>query len=486
MGDYLFLPDLKSLAMRNFETVNASNCISIYHFAEIYQCEELLSRSRQFIIANFTAVATTNEFLNLSNKEVEMWISIDEIDVRAEENVFEIIVAWIGRDESERKKYFAELFRQVRLVYVSRDFLCSTIATNYHVEANDGCLDRVKGALKLIDSNNFDDLSNPPRKSPAIVVCSEKHLHCYFPREDTWCRLADSSTSNHRNQIASLCHGELYSFSPSIFRSSGISMSQLRRYDLFSNTWTPLPYYGEGHLKQIVVRYGKIYGLVAKPCPECRGRLDGYCWPLRCPECRRYPHTLYQKCVISRYIPESNVWQDITSFISGLRERVCLVAKDNFIYLIGGGVRGERSKYLSDVDRYDFNQNTWDKVADMQEARMLPCGASAHGKIFIAGGNKGGPETCEVYNERSNEWQFIGSLVTRWSLLRSMVCCDGNLYLLGGLHGREYEGATVELYDHDKDKWIKKTKIPFHQYEDTECGFVSACSMGICKKYLWH
>ena len=37
--------------------------------------------------------------------------------------------------------------------------------------------------------------------------------------------------------------------------------------------------------------------------------------------------------------------------------------------------------YLSDVDRYDLNQNTWKKVADMREARMLPCGAVVHGNI---------------------------------------------------------------------------------------------------------
>jgi len=32
----------------------------------------------------------------------------------------------------------------------------------------------------------------------------------------------------------------------------------------------------------------------------------------------------------------------------------------------------------------DLYQNTWEKVADMREERMLPCGAAAHRKIFIA------------------------------------------------------------------------------------------------------
>ena len=411
MADYLFLPKLKSLSMRvveNLEAMNASNCISIYRFAELYRCDEVLSRTTQFILANFTSVSKTNDFLNLSNKEVEMWISSDEIDVTTEENVFEILLAWIDRDEKERKKYFADLFRQVRLVYVSRDFLCGAIATNYHVRANDGCLDLVKGALKAIDSNNFNDLSVPPRMAPAIVVCSEEHVLCYFPREDRWCNVGDSLDSHHRTQIASICHNELYSFSPSNLE---VPMSQMHSYDLFSNTWMPLPYYEEGTMKQIVVRNGcEIYGLVTKyRCLLCDKRLSGLCPCLRslydrnysCFECRgRFPHAVCQTChikgefdvaVISRYVPESTVWQDITTFDLALRERVCLVANDDFIYFIGGGLRGVMNKYLSDVNRYNLNQNTWEKVADMQEARMLPCGAAAHGKIFIAGGNKGAP-----------------------------------------------------------------------------------------------
>lgn len=257
-------------------------------------------------------------------------------------------------------------------------------------------------------------------------------------------------------------------------------MPQLDSCDLFSNTWTPLQYNGERGLKQIVVRNGcEIYALVQQRCRECRG-------------CKA--NTVCQNChdgeldvsLITKYIPEGNVWQEITSFVSGLRERICLVAKDSCIYFIGGGVRGVKDKYLSDVDRYELSLNTWDKVADIQEARMLPCRAAAHGKVFITGGNKGASDTCEMYNERSNDWHLIGSLVTRGSAFRSMVCCDGNLYVLGGYYGSDSEGAIVECYDPNKDTWRETVTIPFDQYGDTEIGFVSVCSIGICKEFLRH
>jgi len=56
--------------------------------------------------------------------------------------------------------------------------------------------------------------------------------------------------------------------------------------------------------------------------------------------------------------------------------------------------------------------------------------------------------------------------------------------VLGGCYDSNCEGATVERYDYDNDKWIKTTTILFHQNENAVCGFVSACSMGISKKCL--
>ena len=46
----------------------------------------------------FVAVAKTEDFLNLSSKEAEEWISSDENIVEGEEEVFEM--KWIERSES--------------------------------------------------------------------------------------------------------------------------------------------------------------------------------------------------------------------------------------------------------------------------------------------------------------------------------------------------------------------------------------------------
>ena len=218
VADYLFLEKLKLLAGGIVaQTLNTSNCISTFYFAEKYQCKDLLSNTGKFILANFTSIYASNReyVLNMSSREVEMWISSDGINVSAEEDVFEIILAWIDHDRSQRKRYFVELFRHVRLVYVSREFLRHDIATNELVKDNESCLTLVKDAISLVDSQTCDNLGVPPRRSletPVIVINLGENILCYFPRENSWCKLGKIPA-----EFISLngkfvpCNGQLYS-----------------------------------------------------------------------------------------------------------------------------------------------------------------------------------------------------------------------------------------------------------------------------------
>ena len=61
---------------------------------------------------------------------------------------------------------------------------------------------------------------------------------------------------------------------------------------------------------------------------------------------------------------------------------ICVVAKGNFIYFIGGFAR-EGGGLLTDSDRYDISSNTWNKIVDLQEARSGARGAVAYGKFSL-------------------------------------------------------------------------------------------------------
>lgn len=132
-ADYLLIPNLKTIVGRFIEEkckLSASDCLSIYYFAERYRLASLAFNSRKFIFSNFAAVAKSEDFLDLKSREVEQWICSDELAVAAEDDVFKIILEWIEQNKSERKTKFEELFPHVRLAFVSRDYLLRDVVTN--------------------------------------------------------------------------------------------------------------------------------------------------------------------------------------------------------------------------------------------------------------------------------------------------------------------------------------------------------------------
>ena len=464
LADYLVLPHLKTIAGNTVaEKLNVSNCVSTYHFAENYHCEKLISDARNYILSNFATVAETEEFLNLSSNKVKMCISSDEINVSAEEDVFKIILTWIDHEKNQRKEHFAELFREVRLVYISRDFLHNDIVTNDLVNRNESCMDLVNDAVNLIDSKSFHHLRVKPRKSleiPVIVVgCAgrkrEDEILCYYPRVDKWSRLRDGVPDSvnlfyQDAKHAVSCHGNLY------FIYSRYIVS----YYSFSSKWKAISNKARREIDCVCVSNEEdIYALMCE-------------YGESCPDCVFLPPTEdFLPCgkrhlsYLMKYTPESNSWQDITSRDMGLRFGVCAVAtENNFIYFLGGSLEQDNGqcKALPDADRYDLSTNTWDKMADLQEPKRDACGAAAYGKIYIVGGGKDCPLSCEVYHEATNEWQFIAS--PKMESFSTCLFADDKLCLVKGSISSKgnpnQQDSIIKYYDPDKNEWQEIAPLP--------------------------
>jgi len=199
-ANYLLIPRLKNLSGQFLERqISKSNCISTFYFAEMYQCYELITNTRKFIHANFASVAEIDEFLNLEAKEVERWISSDDISVAVEADVFKIVLKWIEEDKCERKAWFEQLFRHMRLAFLSRDFLIDLVI-NELVEENFDCFKLLSKAIKLTGISSEENLSQSLRKgleTRAIVACGGKCTLCYLSEKDEWKCLADGLKVAH-------------------------------------------------------------------------------------------------------------------------------------------------------------------------------------------------------------------------------------------------------------------------------------------------
>ena len=474
MSDYLVLPRLKAVAGKHLvKDLKITNCVSLYQFGLKYQCDELIFDTRNFIHANFIHVAQTEEFLSLSCEEIKMWISNDNISVTAEEDVFKVILRWVNRNKLERKQYFPELFCEVRLVYVSREFLYSDVMTSEFVISDEHSVGLVKDALKVIESKDLQQRSIRPRKSlemPVMVICvqgfsrqEDNMLCCYYPLEDTWCKFNGTAPPNIGEIIP--CRGNLY-FHLFPDENIGVRERRLLCYDPFSNCWSSLPYEDHRTVKKIFAMNDEaIYALVAEDilcCPDCTSL---YLRKIPGP-CSKTPHLSF----LRKYKPEANSWEDITSFDLDCNSRsgVCVVARDNFVYFIGGGYCSpDRYEILASADRYDLINDTWEKLATLQLPRWYARATATHHKIFVVGGVKGDllAESCEMYNEDSKEWHFVARLrKTPFDHYNPTVLgVDDKLYCLIQLICAWNRKDKIDCYDFEKNEWKEKTQIPFEE-----------------------
>ena len=431
--------------------MSTSNCVSTYYFAENL-CKDLAAKTSEFIHVNFVAVANEDEFLRLSSQQVEKWISSDEIVLDTEEEVFKIIIKWIEQDRNGRKIHFANLFRHVRLIFLTPDYLSNDVVTNQLVKdlAVDPCVHQLKSALIYGVQAVHSDLPWPqtPRRTleeDGILAFEHNQTLLYLPQKDKWFQLPD--THLHLSSEMVSCQGKIYRFS-------------------LVNSWSPVssPCTDKKVCHAVVVR-GDIYLILNN---EIMRRNDLVLWK-------------YSTALVS--------WQPVSSCHWRGKEEARVVVLDKDIYTVSGFDRG---RIHTEARRYDTTENTWTDIADIQKGRRMAFGASLHGKIYVAGGTTASVSKalniCEMYNISSNQWQFIASLaVPRYD--GGMLCVNDTLYVLGGFCLDHELSLVIESYDAEKNEWVVKGAIPQSKHEimaNVSVKFFKACPVTLLKKVIDH
>ena len=422
-GNYLIIPSLKTASGRFLEReMSHINCISTFYLAEKYECDELITNSRLFIHKNIVAVAKLDEFLLLQAKEIERWISSDEITVNEEADVFKIILDWVNHRKSERKTVFEELFGHVRLGFLSRDCL-EDVVTNELVRENSACVKLVMdAAMKMATFLDEDHLLQSPRKGQetrVIVARGGKYTFCYIPEEKLWKRLPDGLRDKNANS------NQMIKFRDQLFFFGRHENTE--RYDPAFNVWSELNLRRD--YSKLVVLKGEIYAV--------------------------------SDSIIEKYNVKRCTWETLISSCQGYRKNACVIAAGSHLYLFGGRIRSIREEYVAKAERFDTVENKWEEIADMHEGRNDAFGVATENKIFVAGGLRNGTKlkTCEMYDTSTNGWQLVANLnVPRFC--GSMVCLNGKLYVLGGENDSNQSERSVECFYPANDQWIHKKIIP--------------------------
>lgn len=428
-SDYLMISSLKRLCETFLlDNITISNCICAYQCATTYLCQKLQHETRDFILANFLAVAQSEEFLNLSCDQVEEWISNDKIIVDGEEDVFGVILNWIRRDERSRSEYFCVLFGHVRCVFVTRDYLFRVILQNQFVQANISSLRLVLEALRWIAGGTDECfLKQTPRDclktyEDAIIACERNtSTLCFLPEEDCWYQLAPM-TSARTSFTSSFCDGKLYVVGGS--RDDG---NVAERYDPSLNCWAAIqaPNQVNFHIS-IATFQGVVYAIGGKDSSERRSS------------------------IVQKYIPEVNQWQEVAS-LSRARSSVCAVATNHHLYAIGG-LTDERVA-LDLAERFDLETNSWSTIAPVLGARNGASGVSYRGKLFLFGGVRS-TRTYDMYDIALNQWSCIPCLPAPRHF-GNVTNFKGQAFVFGDRVQAESVSmeTSLQIFDMERHEW---------------------------------
>lgn len=100
--------------------VEPSNCIGFWYLAEAHKIVCLENAAKNCFASNFNVVAECDEFLSAALDKVIDCLELDYLNIKSEEDVFDVALRWINHDREQRKTHFSTLMDCVRLTQITK------------------------------------------------------------------------------------------------------------------------------------------------------------------------------------------------------------------------------------------------------------------------------------------------------------------------------------------------------------------------------
>ncbi|XP_053270297.1 kelch-like protein 10 [Pleuronectes platessa] len=420
------------------EQLCPQNCVGIWQFTNICHSSELRCKAFHYIIQHFEEVVPAEEFLQLSVKELTVFIGKDELNVRIESSVFEAILRWISHIPRERERYIAKLLSKVRLGLTSKDYIMNKVIPNVLVKNHPKCRKIEDNSLLIILHKNSrrslrSGLRNSlarPRLPNSVMLSSGGwsegnpicEIEAYDISANLWINISD------KLQHARAYHGSVF-LNGYVYFLGGFDrveyFNNVIRLDLRTHVWQEVaPMYYRRCYVSVTVLNGFIYAL---------GGSDG----------------IVRLNTGERYCPETNQWTLIAPMHLLRSDASCTVLHGK-IYICGGFTGTE---CLQSSECYDPETDHWTLTSPMSTNRSGLSAAAYNNLIYVVGGCDGNSRlaTAETYNSRTNTWHSLSPMLTRRSNFCLAVIQD-KLYVVGG-----YDGSSItqmaEVYNPLTDLW---------------------------------
>ncbi|XP_063740979.1 LOW QUALITY PROTEIN: kelch-like protein 18 [Eleginops maclovinus] len=429
------------------DRLHPKNCLGVRQFAETMMCTALYDAASSFLFQNFLQVCESEEFLSLKPEELLELVSCDELHVRAEEQVFEAVLAWVHQNRDLRDSLLPELLSKIRLPLCRPQFLSDRVQQDELVRCCHKCRDLVDEAkdFHLMPERrpHLPAFKTRPRCCTSITGLiyavgglnssgdSLNVVEVFDPIGNFWERCQPMRTARSRVGVA-VVNGLLYAIGGYDGQSR---LSTVEVYNPETDSWTRVSSMNSQRSAMgTVVVDGMIY--------VCGG-YDG-------------KSSLNS---VERYSPETDRWT-LVAGMSASRSAAGVTVFDGRIFVSGGH---DGLQIFNTVEYYNHHTDRWHPAAAMLNKRCRHGAAALGSLMFVAGGYDGSGflSGAEVFDSGGGQWSPLVAMNTRRSRV-SLVSTAGRLYAVGGYDGQS-NLCSVEVYIPDSQRWTFMAPMVSHE-----------------------
>ena len=377
-----------------------ANADEILAVAETYSLTRVTMFYNRKVLHNFEEFATTDQYLNLSREKVEEYLLSDELRLRSESTLYELVGKWVGHDPIQRKGVVDSLLKHVRFSLFSKQQLLSL-------------------------TQHWFSLSCPDNVSKYI-----------------------SPGLNYHQMAEGMCPIQPNLESQARVRASRPSLVLVHQ----GSSYRPFELMGYNAEEE------KFYQLLAdnNSSRDCRmASVNNFLYMCRVVDCGG--GALMNSLL--RFDPRHMSVMELTP-CRNLRLECALVIHNGCLYLFGGTTENIQSNWLDSIEYYDPKTNRWHDDSAMPSPTHSLCGLSIAGRIYLAGGvsmpSRLATAKLHAYNPATHTWTERTEMHCARRLHEMASVGDSRFYVLGGIGGHNVHQQTqipIEMYDTDANQW---------------------------------
>ncbi|KAF3424065.1 hypothetical protein E2986_07162, partial [Frieseomelitta varia] len=425
------------------------NCISIMRFAREHFCKGLENDAYRYVMRHFVQVAQrSEEILDLPIEELTTLIGADELNVKSEDTVWDLVLKWINYDPQSRKDYIVDLMKNIRLGLLDTQFFLENVKDHPYVTGNDACRPIIIETLKFLYDLEIITQKDGEVPTPKIARPRVPHeilfaiggwsgrsptnfIETYDTRADRWVKVEEVDPIGPRAYHGTAVVGF------NIYVIGGFDgadyFNSCRCFNAVTKTWREIaPMNARRCYVSVAVLNDLIYAM---------GGYDGY----------------YRQSTAERYNYKTNQWSLIAP-MNCQRSDASATTLNDKIY-ITGGFNGHEC--LNSAEVYDPETNQWTMIAPMRSRRSGVSCIAYHGNVYVIGGFNGISRMCssEKYNPTTDIWSSIPDMYNSRSNFAIEVI-DDMIFAIGGFNGvttiyhvecydektNEYEATDMNVY----------------------------------------